>query len=364
MGLPAIDRMMLQALRASKIRGVRLAIVTDNREGEGNPGYRVKLKFPWLSEQETTFWARIAIPMAGPGRGTYVLPEIEDQVLVVFEHGDVDRPIVVGTLWSRKQEPVEVNQSGKNNTKLIKSRSGHRVIFDDQEGAEKIAIVDQTKKNKIVLDSASKTVKIESDGEIEVEAKANIILHSNALKVGTKEAITGKGKSLLVHAQKTFGLKATSGITMGGGSTTINVSNAAATSVSGSGSGELGGAAAEPAKDQIEVRNRDGGSGAGGRNRETSSGRDTRGNPVHPDSVHDDPPTGQAIKDDQIEILVVNVNETPVADLEFKLTFPDGSTKTGRTAGDGFIRFSHLTQRGECTLDFPDLEQPSECPHG
>src|SRR5215831_10892771 len=171
--------------RAAKIHGVQLAIVVDNKDGEGNPGYRVKLKFPWLNEQETSFWARIAIPMGGSGRGTYVLPEIDDQVLVVFEHGDIHRPIVVGSLWSRKQEPVEVNQSGKNNTKLIKSRSGHRIIFDDQEGAEKIIIVDKTKKNKIVFDSANKIIKIESEGDIEVKAKANIILHSNALKIGT-----------------------------------------------------------------------------------------------------------------------------------------------------------------------------------
>src|SRR5262249_14292035 len=150
-------------------------------------------------------------------RGTYVLPEIDDQVLVVFEHGDINRPIVIGALWSKKQEPVEVNQSGKNNTKLIKSRSGHRIIFDDKDGAENITIVDKTKKNKIVLDSANKIVKVESDGDIEITAKTNIILHSNALKVGTSEGITGKGQSLLVHAQKTFGLKATSGITIGGG---------------------------------------------------------------------------------------------------------------------------------------------------
>jgi uncharacterized protein involved in type VI secretion and phage assembly len=118
-----VDRLMQQAQHASKIRGVQLAIVVDNKDGEGNPGFRVKLKLPWLSEQDTTFWARIAIPMGGSGRGTYVLPEIHDQVLVVFEHGDINRRIVVDSLWSRKQEPVEVNQSGKNNTKLIKSRA-------------------------------------------------------------------------------------------------------------------------------------------------------------------------------------------------------------------------------------------------
>ncbi|MBC7974847.1 MAG: hypothetical protein H7138_07650, partial [Myxococcales bacterium] len=235
-----IDRPMQAAQRSSKIRGVQLAIVVDNKDGEGNPGFRVKVKYPWLSEQEGSFWARIAIPMAGPERGTYVLPDPDDQLLVVFEHGDINRPIVIGALWSKKHEPVEVNQSGKNNTKLIKSRCGHRIIFDDKEGAEKITIVDKTKKNKIVLDSVAKLVKIESDGDIEVIGKTNVILHSNALKVGTTEGITGKGASVLSHAGKTFGLKATSSITVGGGNTTINVSNGAATSVSGSGTGELG----------------------------------------------------------------------------------------------------------------------------
>src|SRR5262247_1199789 len=187
-----IGNLSSQTRAASKLRGVWLGIIVDNKDGGDKPGYRVKVKFPWLNDQETTFWARIAVPMAGAERGTYVLPEIDDQVLVVFEHGDVERPIVIGGVWNKKQEPVEVNQSGKNNTKLIKSRSGHRIIFDDKEGAEKITIVDKTKKNKIVLDSANKIAKLESDGALEVIAKANLILHSNALKIGTTEGITGK----------------------------------------------------------------------------------------------------------------------------------------------------------------------------
>src|SRR5688572_12746004 len=208
MSFLSIDHAMPQALRASKIRGVHLAIVVDNKDGGGNPGYRVKVKFPWLNEQETSYWARIAVPMGGAGRGTYVLPEIDDQVLVVFEHADINRPIVVGALWSKKQEPVEVNESGKNNTKLIKSRCGHRVIFDDKEGAEKIVIVDKTKKNKIVIDSVAKVIKIESAGDIEVKAESNVIMHSNAMKVGTSAGLTGKGRDVLTHAKSTFGVKA------------------------------------------------------------------------------------------------------------------------------------------------------------
>src|SRR5215475_13291103 len=62
----------IEALRTrgvAKVRGVWLAIVVDNKDGDGNPGYRVKLKLPWLDEEESTFWARIAVPMAGPERG-------------------------------------------------------------------------------------------------------------------------------------------------------------------------------------------------------------------------------------------------------------------------------------------------------
>jgi uncharacterized protein involved in type VI secretion and phage assembly len=253
-----IDRVMPQALRASKMRGVHLAIVLDNKDGDGNPGFRVKVKFPWLNDQEKTYWARIAIPMAGPDRGAYVLPEIEDQVLVVFEHGDINRPLVIGALWSKKQEPVEVNASAKNNTKLIKSRAGHRIIFDDTQGAEKVTIVDKTKKNKIVLDTAAKVVQIECAGDITVKAADNVIMHSNALKVGTSATLKGKGQQMLAHTGATFGFKAGAAINITGSSITINVANSPAASVSGSGEGELGAIAEEQAKDQIAANDRGG----------------------------------------------------------------------------------------------------------
>ncbi|HEX5064018.1 MAG TPA: phage baseplate assembly protein V, partial [Kofleriaceae bacterium] len=264
MTLFPIDRPMETALRAAKMRGVHLAIVVENKDGGDNPGYRVCVKYPWMNEQEKSFWARIAIPMAGKERGTYFLPEVDDQLLVVFEHGDINKPIVIGALWSKKQEPVEINESGKNNTKLIKSRAGHRIIFDDKDGAEKITIVDKTKKNKIVLDSANKVVKIESAGDIEVKAAANVIMHSNALKVGTSDTFTAKGQQVLTHSGAAFGVKASSNITVNGAQVQINVVNSPAARVSGSGAGELGGAAAETPKDQVQEQTRGGGGGGGG----------------------------------------------------------------------------------------------------
>ena len=238
-----IDRPMHLAARAKKYRGVWLAIVIENKDAApDNQGYHIKISIPHLSEEEKTFWARIAVPMGGKGRGTYQLPEIGDQLLVVFEHGDLHRPIVIGALHSNTQLPPEKHESGKNNTKMIKSRSGHRIIFDDKDGAERVTIVD-SKQNQIILDSVKKVVSIISKtGDIEVVAKGNVILHSNALKIGASEGITAKGKDVLSHATSTFGIKASAEIVISGSQVQSNVVGSPATQVSGTGTGELGGA--------------------------------------------------------------------------------------------------------------------------
>src|SRR5471030_2814294 len=93
-----IDRMGPRAGRGAKLRGVHTAIVVENKDGGDNPGFRVKVKFMWMQDQDTTFWARIALPMAGKDRGAFLIPEIDDQLLCVFEHGDVDRPIIIGAV--------------------------------------------------------------------------------------------------------------------------------------------------------------------------------------------------------------------------------------------------------------------------
>ncbi|MGE3762142.1 MAG: phage baseplate assembly protein V, partial [Kofleriaceae bacterium] len=259
-----IDRVMPLAVRADKLRGVHHAICVENTEGDGNPGYRVKVKFPWLNEEEKTYWARIAVPMGGNDRGTYFLPDPDDQLLVVFEHGDIDNPIVIGALWSKKQEPVEVNQTGKNNTKLIKSRSGHRIIFDDKDGSEKVIIVDKSRKNKIVLDAPQKLVQIQCEGDIEIKAKDNIIIHSKALKAGTTDGWKASGKAYKSHAAANFTFKSSGDITVTASQVTINESASPACQVTGSGAGSLEGVATEAAGEQVQENAGGAGGGGGG----------------------------------------------------------------------------------------------------
>ena len=131
---------------------------------------RVKLKLPQYNDEQST-WARIASPMAGNNRGFFFRPEVQDEVLVGFENGEVRRPYVLGALWSKVDTPPPRDSDDtKNNWRFIVSRSGHILKFDDTSGAEKIEIIDKSGSLKITLDSANSKIQIESNGDVEVSA--------------------------------------------------------------------------------------------------------------------------------------------------------------------------------------------------
>src|SRR4030095_12665202 len=128
------------------------------------------VRFPWLAENEESNWARGATMMAGKDRGAYFLPEVDDEVLVGFEHGRVDHPYVLGSLWNGQDTPPESNQDGDNNPRTIKSRSGHVVRLNDAKGGETIEIIDKTGSNKVVIDSANNTITIEAQSDITIKS--------------------------------------------------------------------------------------------------------------------------------------------------------------------------------------------------
>ena len=87
------------------------------RERQG----RIQLQFPWLSEVHRSAWAPVAAPMAGKKRGAFFMPELDDEVLVAFEHGDFDHPFIIGFLWNGVDTPPETNQKNR----VIKTPGGH-----------------------------------------------------------------------------------------------------------------------------------------------------------------------------------------------------------------------------------------------
>jgi uncharacterized protein involved in type VI secretion and phage assembly len=197
-----------------RISGVVVGLVTNNKDPEGLG--RVKVKFPWLSDADESDWARVAAPMAGNDRGAYFLPEVDDEVLVAFEHGDARSPYVVGALWNGKDAPPAKNDDGKNNLRLIKSRSGHTIKLNDEDGKETIEILDKNKQNSIVIDTSENTITITSEKDITLSASKGAI-KLDAQKIELKSSADTK-----IEAGDKIDVKSGATMTIKGATVNIN----------------------------------------------------------------------------------------------------------------------------------------------
>jgi uncharacterized protein involved in type VI secretion and phage assembly len=164
-----LQQLLTPADPPQRFYGVVVGVVTNNKDPEDL--HRVKVRFPWLDGANESHWARVAAPMAGNDRGAYFLPEVEDEVLVAFEHGCVDYPYVVGALWNGKDKPPESNSDGLNKHRTIKSRSGHVIRLNDKGGSETIEIIDKSGNNKIVVSTQDNTITIEAQSDISISSK-------------------------------------------------------------------------------------------------------------------------------------------------------------------------------------------------
>jgi uncharacterized protein involved in type VI secretion and phage assembly len=183
----------------SRIYGVVIGLVTNSEDPEKMG--RVKVKYPWLSDADESNWARIAAPMAGKERGFFFPPEVDDEVLIAFEQGDTRFPYVVGSLWNGKDTPP-VQNDGKSNLRMIKSRSGHIIQFNDEDGSETIEIIDKSTKNKISIDTKNNTISIISDADIKLSASnGKITLDAQTLELKSSGAAKiESGNSLDIKA--------------------------------------------------------------------------------------------------------------------------------------------------------------------
>jgi uncharacterized protein involved in type VI secretion and phage assembly len=197
-----------------KYYGVVVGIVTNNQDPDKMA--RVRVKFPWLSDDNESWWARMAVPMAGGGRGSYFLPEVDDEVLVSFEHGDVRSPYIVGALWNGKDAPPADNGDGKNNLRLIHSRSGHLVRLDDTDGDEKIEVIDKTGNNKITIKSSDNSMTLECTGDMTLTCKGKMKLEASAGIEITSQT------DLKMQASTTMDIESSAPMTVKGATVSIN----------------------------------------------------------------------------------------------------------------------------------------------
>lgn len=214
-----------QESNRQRVYGVTLAEVTDLDDPKGIG--RVKVKFPWLSQEVDSAWARIATAWAGGSRGTYLLPEVGDEVVVAFRHGDIKHPYILGFLWSETDRPPD--PSPRADRRELRSKSGHRVIFDDLDGNQALTLQSQGGHKLVLNDSASSTqiAITDSSGELSIvidtqSGKISISGGVGQVEVSALQMSLSATTTIDVHAQGVLNLKGDASVVISGAMVKIN----------------------------------------------------------------------------------------------------------------------------------------------
>ena len=185
--------------------GVYPALVSDVKDPDGQG--RVKLTLPWSPDtggERYEAWARVATLMGGNNRGSWFIPDVNDEVLVVFEGGDPRRPYCIGGLWNGSDSPPEsMDGAGRNNRKVIRSRNGVKVTLDDSDGQEKL-ILETPGGQRVTMkdgpgevdieDSNGNSVKLQTGG-ITVTASAKVTVNASLVQVSASMVTVDAGMS-------------------------------------------------------------------------------------------------------------------------------------------------------------------------
>ncbi len=156
----------------------QVAVVKENND-PGGLG-RIRVQFKWQTGDEMTPWIRQITNYASGDRGTYFVPELEDEVYVGFDQGNPDRAYMQGALYHSNTPPEFFDP--ENNLKSIKTRSGHTILMDDKDGSESIIIKDKNG-NTIHLDTAGSSITISAPDTITLSSKKINIEASEKVKI-------------------------------------------------------------------------------------------------------------------------------------------------------------------------------------
>lgn len=205
--------------------GITVGEVTDTNDPEGL--LRVKVKIPVLSEDNVSHWARIISPGAGNERGSMSIPEIGDEVAVVFENGDLQRPYVLGGLWNGKDAAPNVGDLIKDSkvmSRSVTSRTGHRMTYSDGDSPDELSVRIELSDGKTFLDLGQTKIEVTSEdtpikitnskATVELAENGDITLDGNNVTIKATQDITLDGNNVTAKAKQKLALSGTSGAEM------------------------------------------------------------------------------------------------------------------------------------------------------
>lgn len=190
--------------------GLLVGIVTNNTDDDGDYG-RVKVKYPTIDSTLESFWAPVVSVGAGNKRGLMFLPEVNDEVLVGFVNGDINRPYVLGGLWNGQDVPPQAKSAavvnGQVEIRELKTRVGHVLRFTDTSGSEKIELIDKSGNNLLEIDTAQNTVTIKAQKDIVLQATGDILMKGVNIKLEGSAKVDIKAAQVQAQADSQIALK-------------------------------------------------------------------------------------------------------------------------------------------------------------
>ncbi len=180
----------------NKIYGVSVATVLNNIDCTGEA--RVQLQLPWLPGY--TPWARLSSQMAGMGMGSFFVPQIGDEVLVAFNHGDVRDPYVLGTCWNTMDRPPSLSPTDAVTKRKIRTPLGHELSFD--EATQTVTLTSNTMSTitldptKAEISTPTATITIGKAGDITISAKTKLTLDAPIVEINAKTVLTAQSKGI------------------------------------------------------------------------------------------------------------------------------------------------------------------------
>ena len=144
-----------------RLYGLSVGLVEDN-EDPGHEG-RIKVRFPWLDDRTVSDWCRVCQPYAGNGYGVVLIPEVGDEVLLAFMHGDMAEPVVLGGLYNGTDQPPAHKDHAQQDQKLWRTKAGHQVLLDDGSSTRQVALV-TAGGHQVVLDDQHRQLALTTAG--------------------------------------------------------------------------------------------------------------------------------------------------------------------------------------------------------
>lgn len=168
--------------------------VATRDEGGGAPMLKVELHaFKEAGGDAVSWWARVAVPFAGGSRGAFFIPDVGDEVLVVFVNGDARTPVVVGSLWNGTDAPPDEFAGSEVDRWTVVSKAGSRIAIEEESPSSAKIVIQTPAENNVTIDDSGQSVTIEAGG-------SSVTIDPSGVEVDTGGQVTVNASQVTVSS--------------------------------------------------------------------------------------------------------------------------------------------------------------------